>query len=75
MIQPNRPSKIKMMIFQFLFGGLFAAIINWANDVSQGGSFDLLKFLVRIPIYGTGMVLAFYIGGLVGNKKSENENK
>jgi len=66
----------KMKVFQFLFGGLFSALIYWAYDVSEGGSFDLTKFVVRIIIYGTAMVLAFYIGSLVDKKKStENKSK
>ena len=59
----------KMRVFQFLFGGLFSALIFWAYDVSEGGSFDLTKFIVRIIIFGTGSVLAFYLGGLVDRKK------
>jgi hypothetical protein len=65
---------LKMRVFQFLFGGLFSALIYWAYDVSEGGSFDLTKFIVRIIIYGTTMVLAFYLGSLVDKKKS-TDNK
>jgi hypothetical protein len=61
----------KMKVFQFLFGGLFSALIYWAYDVSEGGSFDLKKFIVRIIIYGT----AFSVRVLYSETNLDKRNR
>ena len=61
--------KLYFALIHFFVGGIIAALIFWAWDSTEGKPFDLLKFLIRIVIFGAGNVLAFYIGSLAERKK------
>jgi hypothetical protein len=44
--------KIKKYLLRFFFFGIFMALFWWTTDVSEGKSFNLVKFLTRILIFG-----------------------
>lgn len=58
----------KLILFHFLFGGIFMALMFWAMDDVEGKPFDLYKFLLRVLIFGIGMSLAQYLGNIVGKR-------
>jgi len=44
--------KVKKYLLHFIIFGLFMALFWWAVDWSEDKSFDLVKFLTRILIFG-----------------------
>jgi type IV secretory pathway TrbL component len=53
--------KIKKHLIHFFLYGIIMALMWWAIDFADGKSFDLVKFLTRILIFGGAFALVLAI--------------